>query len=49
VIPHEWFLVPLFIVDEVVERIKDGTITHYTYDPGSASLVRRSDRQAALG
>jgi hypothetical protein len=25
VIPREWFLVPLFVVDEAVERIKDGT------------------------
>ena len=33
VIPREWFLVPLFVVDEVVDRIKDGTITGYIYDP----------------
>lgn len=37
--PREWFLVPLFIVDEVVERIKDGTITEYAYDPEQARLV----------
>jgi hypothetical protein len=40
VVPREWFLVPLFIVNEAVERIKDGTITGYRYDPKSASLVR---------
>jgi hypothetical protein len=38
--PHEWFLVPLFIVNEVVERIKDGTITEYFYDPSSARLMK---------
>jgi hypothetical protein len=38
--PREWFLVPLFIVNEVVERIKDGTIIHYVYDPTAARLVR---------
>lgn len=38
---EEWFLVPLFVINEAVERIKDGTITQYTYDPASASLVRR--------
>ncbi|KKB09202.1 GIY-YIG nuclease family protein [Devosia chinhatensis] len=38
VIPREWFLVPLFVVDEAVERIKDGTITQYRYDPETASL-----------
>ncbi len=37
--PREWFLVPVFIVNEVVERIKDGTITNVVYDPKSASLV----------
>ena len=40
VIPREWFLVPLFVIDEAVERIKNGTITGYTYDPKTASLVR---------
>jgi hypothetical protein len=40
VIPREWFLVPLFIIDEAVERIKDGTITAYRYDPQAARLVR---------
>lgn len=38
--PREWFLVPLFVIDEAIERIKDGTITDYTYDPTSGSLVR---------
>ena len=40
--PREWFLVPLFIVNEVVERIKDGTITEYVYDPSSAQLEKPS-------
>jgi len=40
VIPREWFLVPLFVVDEVVRRIRDGTITDYLYDPKTAALVR---------
>jgi hypothetical protein len=38
--PKEWFLVPIFIIDEVVERIKDGTITNYTYNPQEARLTR---------
>jgi hypothetical protein len=37
--PREWFLVPLFVVNDVVERIKDGTITQYVYDPMAARLV----------
>lgn len=39
VIPREWFLVPLFIVDEVVERIKDQTIGKYVYDKDSVALI----------
>src|SRR6478735_2861754 len=41
VVPREWFLVPLFVVDEAVEKIKDGTITEFIYDPKSAGLVKR--------
>jgi hypothetical protein len=40
IIPREWFLVPRFVIDEAVERIKDGTITDYVYDPKAAGLVR---------
>jgi hypothetical protein len=38
--PEEWFLVPLFVIDEAVMRIKDGNITDYIYDPQAAKLVR---------
>jgi len=38
--PREWFLVPLFVIDEAVERIKNGTITQYVYDPTAARLVK---------
>lgn len=38
--PREWYLVPLFVIDEAVSRIKDGTITDYQYDAGTASLKR---------
>jgi hypothetical protein len=39
--PREWFLVPLFVIDEAMEKIKDGTITGYVYDPKTASLDRQ--------
>lgn len=42
VIPREWFLVPRFVIDEAVDRIRDGTITDYTYDPKTAALLRTS-------
>lgn len=40
VIPQEWFLVPLFVIDEMVEKIKDNTISEYVYDTKSAELKR---------
>lgn len=40
VVPREWFLVPLFVIKEAVERIKEGTISGYRYDPQEASLKR---------
>lgn len=38
---REWFLIPFFVIDEAVDRIKDGTITQFDYDPKSARLVER--------
>jgi len=43
VVPREWFFVPLFAIDEAVERIKDGSISQYVYDPNAASLVERGE------
>lgn len=40
IIPREWFLVPLFVIREAIERIKDGTITEFRYDPNKASLEK---------
>ena len=36
--PKEWFLVPLHVIDEAVERIRDGSITQMVYDPQTALL-----------
>lgn len=41
VLPREWFLVPLFAVKEAVEKIKDGTMANFVYDPAQAKLVKR--------
>jgi hypothetical protein len=43
VVPREWFLVPLFAIDEAVTKIKDGTISSYEYDIENAALVLRDD------
>ncbi|CAN5134779.1 GIY-YIG nuclease family protein [soil metagenome] len=38
--PREWFLVPLAVIDEAIQKIKDGTIDGFRYDPDTASLTR---------
>ena len=42
IVPKEWFLAPLFAVDEAVSRIRDGSITGYVYDPKTAKLALAS-------
>ena len=39
VVPQEWFLVPLFAIEEAIARIKDGAITDFVYDPSTARLI----------
>ena len=41
VVPREWFLVPLHVIDDAVQKIRDGTITRYGYDANSATLALR--------
>ena len=36
--PQEWFVVPLPIIDEAVQRIRDGSIINFVYDPAGAML-----------
>ena len=43
VVPREWFLVPLFAIDEAVEKIKDGSIANFRYDPAQAELVKHTE------
>jgi hypothetical protein len=38
--PREWFLVPLEVIEAVIEKIMEGTIEQFRYDPKTASLTR---------
>lgn len=38
--PKEWFLVPLQVIDEAVQRIRDGSITEVVYERETARLRR---------
>ena len=37
--PREWFLLPLTAIDEAVQRIRDGSIVDYRYDPSFGGLT----------
>jgi hypothetical protein len=37
--PREWFLVPLAVIDEAIQKIKDGTIANFRYDTKTARLT----------
>jgi T5orf172 domain len=37
--PREWFLVPLAVIDEAIQKIKEGTISDFRYDPETAHLT----------
>ena len=43
IVPREWFLVPVFVIDEVIKRIKDGTIVSCTYDMRQ-EIVRKAEK-----
>jgi hypothetical protein len=38
--PREWFLVPLEVIEAVIEKIKEGTIGQFRYDLETARLTR---------
>lgn len=41
VAPREWFFVPLFAIQEAVQRIMDGSILDFRYDSSTAKFQRR--------
>jgi len=40
-VPKEWYLVPFFIIEEAIEKIKDGTISSVIYNPKTVSFESR--------
>lgn len=40
--PREWFLVPLSVINDAVEKIQEGSIASFEYDPSTAKLVQTS-------
>lgn len=38
--PREWFMVPLPVINQVVEKIRDHSIVNYVYEPSQAKLIK---------
>lgn len=38
--PREWFLVPLDAIEDAIEKLKEGNITSYKYDPDRGDVLR---------
>jgi hypothetical protein len=41
IVPREWFLVPLFVIDEMIDKIKEGSVVSYQYDAQKQKIVGR--------
>ena len=39
VVPREWFLVPLAVIEEAIEKLRDETIGGFRYDPKTARIT----------
>jgi hypothetical protein len=37
--PKEWFLVPFAVIEEAIEKLIDGTIENFRYDPEKAQII----------
>lgn len=42
IVPREWFLVPRFLIDEAIDKIKDGTVVKYEYDAQKQKIKART-------
>ena len=40
--PKEWFIVPLHVINTVIEKIMDGSIIDYTYNPQMECLEKKN-------
>lgn len=41
IVPREWFLVPRFVIDEAIEKIKEGSVVKYQYDAQKQKITSR--------
>lgn len=45
--PREWFLIPLPVIEEAIEKLKNGSLTSYRYNPETAQI--ESNKESTTG
>jgi hypothetical protein len=40
IVPREWFLVPMHILNQAIEKIKEGTLPEFKYLPASGKILK---------
>ncbi len=43
IVPREWFLVPLFVIDKTIEIIRSGEIVNYRYEVETQRILERCE------
>ena len=43
--PREWFLVPLEVIEQAIEKIREGNLDQFQYDPNTARLIKVSEAE----
>ncbi len=41
--PREWFLVPFKVIEEAIEKLIDGSIADFRYEPATAKIVKHGE------
>ena len=41
--PDEWFLVPINVIEDVIQKIIDGSITEYIFEPSEGKLIKTNN------
>jgi len=47
--PKEWFLVPLAVIEEAIQKLIDGTISNCRYEPKTAQIIETNEPESRAG
>ena len=41
--PREWFLVPFTVIEDAIQKLMEGTISDFRYEPETAKIINSSE------